>query len=313
MAEKIQKGIPLFLIIVLFCTTAVLVFEKTFNVTAQDVRMIAQVSNATPTVSSVNITASPIVLTENSSTSVDCVSSTTDTNGWADIATATAVIFRSGVGANCASDTNNCYWVSSTAANCLFGGTTTNTRNATCTAKLWFHADPTDASSTSYSSEEWWCQVKAIDAVNASNTATDTSPSELQTQYGLIVDAPINYGKLNFGASSTATSTKATTTGNSAIDVNIYGVNFEGLGVRVGEIIAVGSQEYSSSSALVHSGGLGTDVVVSPGANYNFDLDKPVSHPSTSSDDIYWSILVPNNQPSGTYTGTNTISAVAPI
>jgi len=267
------------------------------------------IGNFTPTVSSVNITASPIVLTENSSTSVHCISSTTDTNGWADIATVTAAIFRSGVGANCASNTNNCYWVSSTAANCTFGGTTTDTRNATCTAKIWFYADPTDASST-YSNQEWWCQVKAIDTANASGTATDTSPPDLQTQYALIIDSPVNYGILKPNASSTATSTKATSTGNADIDINLYGVNLAS-GTTAFEI-ALGNQEYSSNSSLVHSGGLGTDVVVSPGANYNLDLVKPTAYPSNSSDDIYWSILIPDDQQTGLYTGTTTISAVAP-
>jgi len=313
MAEKIQKGIPWFLIAIIFLTTAVLLFEKINGVAAQStMQMLVDVSssNAAPTVSNVNITASPIVLTENATTAVNCVSSTTDTNGWNNISTVTAAIFRSGAGANCAANDNNCYWVSSTARNCDFGATDTNSRNATCTAYVWFHADPTDAGA--YSAEAWWCSIKAIDAANASGTATDTTPSELNTQNALIIDDHINYGKLDPNSSNTATSTKATTTGNAEIDLNLYGVNMDGEGGAVGQIIAVGSQEYSSTT-FTHSDGGGTDLLVSTGANYNFNLTKPTAHPSDSADDIYWSILIDNSQVPGDYSGTNTISAIAPL
>jgi len=312
MAEKIQKGIPWFLIIVLFCTVSVLVFEKTNEVMADTniVRTLVSVGNATPTVSSVNITASPIVVTENATTAVYCLASTSDINGYGNISSASALIFREGAASlsngiySCGADDNKCYSV----ASCDLWGGDGNTKNATCTANVWFHAEPTDAAP--YAAEKWFCQVKAVDASNASSTATDTSPSELSTQYALIVESPINYGSLSPNTSSTATSTKATTTGNAAIDVNLYGVNLDGAGAT---FIAVGAQEYSSNTSLVHSGGLGVDLLVSAGANYNLDLATPTAHPSLSADNIYWTILIPEGQDTGDYSGTNTISAIAPL
>ena len=308
MAEKAKKTIPWFLILALFCTVGVIVFEKTMEQVEADsnvAKPIVEVGNVAPTVSAVNITSGTITLTENTTTTVTCEASTTDQNGWADIATATAIIFREGAGTGCSEDDNNCYYVSSTAAACDFLGTTTNTRTVSCSAHLWFHADPTDASS-SWSGETWWCQVRAIDIEDAFSTATDTTPSELGTQYALIVDSPINYGTLSPGASSTATSTKATTTGNSAIDLNLYGVD---MASGTTYTIPVGNQEYASSS-FTHSGGTSIDLAVTPGINYNLELGKPTSHPSTSSDDIYWSLYVDTAQETGIYDGTNTISAV---
>ena len=281
--------------------------ETTGGIVFETAGYYPSISNNNPSVSAVNLTPDPIILTENTTTTVNCTTTLQDNDGWSDIATGTAVIYRDGsdIGtSSCSANDNNCY----SNIICDLGATTTNTRDATCTANLWFHAEATDASS-SYSGETWQCEVTVIDNQDASATGTDSSPPELYTQYALIVDYPINYGTVFPSASSTATSTRATTTGNSAIDLNLYGVD---MASGTTYTIPVGNQEYASSS-FTHSGGTSIDLAVTPGINYNLELGKPTSHPSTSSDDIYWSLYVDVGQTKGTYTGTTTISAVAEI
>jgi len=39
------------------------------------------------------------------------------------------------------------------------------------------------------------------------------------------------------------------------------------------------------------------------------DMSKPTSHPSTSTDDIYWGLAIPSGQNPGVYTGTSTFGA----
>jgi len=69
----------------------------------------------------------------------------------------------------------------------------------------------------------------------------------------------------------------------------------------------VGNQQFSLSQFNYGSG------TVLSNSNYFLDVNlvKATSYPSNSSLSIYWGIAVPTNQPKGTYTGQNTISAIA--
>jgi hypothetical protein len=299
MAEKIKKSIPWVLILALVGLTCGIGFQLGVpKIKADTVTPTVTVGNAAPTVSNVNLTPDPIVLTENTTTTVTCTATLTDTNGGDDITSATATIYRSGVGSSCTADDNNCYKVSS----CTLGTPVGDDVDATCTVDIWFHADPTD--SGTYSTETWQCEVTAIDSQGATGSATDSTPPELNTLNAIIVTASINYGTLLPGATSSVSEiTTATTTGNAAVDVQLSGTDM----VSGADSIPVSQQEYATSSVAY---GSGTDLTSTPTA-LELESLKPTTHPSDQADDIYWRIGIPDGQPAGTYTGTTTVDAIA--
>ena len=306
MAEKIRKILPAFLILIL---VAVTIGEIRADVETPSTS--GQVNNVAPSVSGVNLAdadSGDIGLTENTTTTVYCTATITDTNDGADISSCTAVIYRSGVagGAGCTPNNNNCYSVSS--ANCTLGSAVGNDKNATATAYIYFHADPTDtgtyATAQGYDSQTWQCQLKGIDAANASSTATDSTPPDITTLTALNTDSSITYDALNPGSNmaSTSIALNATTTGNVPIDVQLKGDDM----TYSGNTIAVGNQRYATSSVAWASGIALTGSYVT----LEIDLPKPTVSPSNSTTTIYWGWQVPTGKPSGTYTGTNYFNAV---
>ncbi len=263
-------------------------------------------SNAAPTVGTVILNnGNDITLTESVTTTVSATATISDTDGISDISTTTGKLYRSGVGSGCSADDNNCY-IDSICA------TTTPCAATSCTAicnyDVWFHADPTDAGD--YSDEWWDAWIKVIDTENASSSATSTGV-EMNTLRALNVtstaNSTINYGSLNPGddTGTLSETTTVTDTGNAAIDIYLYGVD-----MATGSYsIAVGQQEYSTSSGVSYASG--TDLTTATITAVELDLSKPTSHPSTSTDDIYWGLAIPPVQAAGTYTGTNTFEAKA--
>ena len=310
MAKEEKKSILWFAIFLSFCVVTILGLGIA-SVKADDPTTViptVEVGNSTPVVSSVDLNEGAVItLTENTTKNVPCGATITDNNGWSTIASATAKIYRSSTTnfSACTADDNDCYFVNG----CTLGATTSNTRNATCTAAILFHADSTDASSTNYADETWACEVTGWDSDDASATNTDSTPPELATQYAIQLDAAIDYLSLSLNESSTAKTLNATNTGNEIIDLNIYG---EDMGTSTFSIAA--AQQEFSSTTFTHSDGAGTDLATSgTSINYDIDLAKPTSSPSLSVESIFWNILIPAAQDPGTYTGTTTISAIGEL
>jgi hypothetical protein len=252
-----------------------------------------QVGNASPSVSAVNVTSDPITLTENSTTSITITGTVTDTNGGSDISAATATLYAISSGDSCSANDNNCY----TNITCTLGTVSGNDRNATCTTNsVYFHADP----------GSWGAKILASDASAASGSATDTTPSTINTLLALIVSGTISYDTLNPGANMTNLTKEvtATTTGNAAIDVQIKGDDMTGVPAGT---ITITNQRYATSSVLWASGNIATSTY----QNFEVDLGKPTSHPSTSTDIVYWGWAVPGGTPIGTYTGTNYFNPIS--
>ena len=263
--------------------------------------MITYTPNVAPEVGTVTLNGgSSIPLTENGTTTVQATATISDTNGISDISTTTGKLYRSGVGSSCSNDDNNCYSDSTCA-------TTTPCAATSCTAicnyDVWFHADPTDSGS-SWESEYWDAWIKVIDSADASSTAT-SSGEEVNTLHALDISASINYDSLNPGADSGTLSqtTTVTDTGNAAVDIYLYGDDME----SALSSIAVSQQEYATGSSISY--GSGTDLTNSSSTAVELDLSKPTSHPSTSTDDIYWGLGIPSVQEAGSYTGTTTFEA----
>ncbi len=261
------------------------------------------VGNATPTVSSVVLnTGSLIQLTENATTTISCTATITDENGGSDVSSATSTIHRSGVATTCSADDNNCYQI--TSGNCVLDAPAGNDRGVTCSADIWFHADPTDAGT--YNGDTWACKVTGTDSQSASGSNTDGTPPEMETLSALNADSSISYGTLGAGQTMdpiTATTT-VTTTGNATIDVNVSGTTMTG----TGDPIAIAQQKYATSSVAYASA---TALSGTP-TSIELESAKPTDNsPSNQSDDVLWGLAVPGGQTVGSYGGVNTFTAVA--
>lgn len=263
------------------------------------------VGNATPSVTAVAISPSTITLTENATTSITITATITDGNGCDTVfasGSIVATLYRSGVGSSCSADDNNCYQnitLSEVGSSCTGGSDTSG--DASGTVAMWYHAEATDASST-YPSETWVADVKAIDFENASSTASSTA--ELNSLYALNVTASISYGTLAANADTGAANQSATTTntGNYKLDIEFSGTDMTGP-----DTIVAAQQKYSSTSVTYAS--LAYNLSTSP-TSRQINLVKATASSTPSIQGTYWGIAIPSGKPAGSYTGTNTFTAI---
>ncbi len=257
-------------------------------------------ANAPPVVSNVALDGgTAITLTENTTKAVSATADVSDPNGADDIISATSTIYRSGVGAGCTADDENCYKI----ASCTFSGATST---VTCTANIQFFADPTDASSTAYSAQNWLAEITVTDSASATGASSTLSGVELNTLWAIDITATINYGAVSPTADtgSTNQSVTVTNTGNAAIDIEASGTDIT-LG---GSTIGVANQKYATSTFTYSSCTVCTALSSTPAA-YEVDLLKPTSATPVT-DLIYWGLAVPNGTAQGVHSGTNTFTAI---
>ena len=296
MVEKFKRTIPwlTILAICLVATFGVGIVLK--EIVADTVQPSVTVGNVAPTVGAVILNGGIDITTiENNTISISGTTTVSDSNGYSDITSVTSTLYLNNTTCSSALDDPNwCYYISSCAtSNCL-----EKNCDVTCTANVWFIAEPSDASS-SYPTKAWEMDITAVDS--GSNTSTGTTSQELNTLYALNIASSISYGTLSPGATSTEQDTNATNTGNYQIDPMISG---EDMSDGSGHSIAVGQQKYSSSSNM--GDWVGT-VLTTTATSYNLDLPKPTATTSNSTDDLYWMIKIPDPQYPATYNGTTTI------
>jgi len=261
-------------------------------------------SNSTPTVTALLLNSgSAVTLIENTSTTISLVGTATDQDGNTDISFATATIYRSGVGASCSADQNSCYQIAS--SSCAKSNCSGNSCDFTCSAKLQFFADPTDAGI--FSGENWLGQMTVTDLSAATLASTTASGVELNTLYALDVAGSISYGSVNpdSDTGSSNQTTTVTNTGNAAIDVNLSGASMANSSYTItadNQKYATSTFTYSSCTVCTALSGTLTRLEV--------DLAKPTSVTPVT-DDIFWGLLVPLGKPPGSYSGTNTFEALA--
>jgi hypothetical protein len=264
------------------------------------------VGNATPTVSSVTFNnSSAITLVENTTRTVYATSTVSDGNGCSTIVGVTTDFYRSGLTAGSCdtpgeANANNCYSRASctvVAGSCTGGVDTA--ADYVCSAALQYYADPTDTGT--YSAQTWTATTYVTDL---SATSSASASVELNTLAALDVTSSISYGTLaaNTDTGVVNSTTTVTNTGNTNIDPDLSGTNM----TSGGDTIAVGQQKYSATN-FTYSGG-GTTLTTSP-TSLNLTLPQRTSGVVTSN--AYWGIGIPAGTPSGSYTGTNTFTAVA--
>ncbi|GEM_PF-1237545 len=265
---------------------------------------VVEASNAAPTASAITLNGgSSITLIENTSTTIDLTGTATDVDGNADIAYATSVIYRSGVGASCTADQNSCYRIASTS--CAKSNCSGNSCDFTCSAKIQYFADPTDVGS--FSAQNWQGHMTVGDVIGDTGASSTASGVELNTLYALNVTGAISYGSLNPNTDTGAATqtTTVTNTGNAAIDVNLSGTSM----ANGGFTITADNQKYATSTFTYSSC---TVCATLSGAltRLEIDLAKPTSETPVT-DDVFWGLFVPSGKIPGSYTGSNTFEAIA--
>lgn len=261
-----------------------------------------------PTLGTVNFNNGlPIVLTPNATTTVYATSTVTDFNGYLDIVSATSTIYRSGVGPSCAADVNNCY-ISSTGAGCMFTNCSGNTCVVECRSDIYFHADPTDAST--YEGEEWLAYLEVSDT-SAGYDMASALGIELLTLRALNVDSAINYGALapedNTG-SYNATTTIANT-GNVPFDIEVEGTDLSDGG---SSIIPADKQKFATSTFSYSACATCSLLSSSTAVELAVNLAKPVTASPAVTTPIYWGVEVPFGVNSAPHQGINLFTPVTP-
>jgi hypothetical protein len=247
-----------------------------------------------------------ISLTPGTTTPVTVIATTTDFNGYTDIAHATATIYRSGAGAACTPDNNNCYLASTENGQCSLTSCSGDTCQLSCTVNVFFHADPTDAST--YEGEEWLAYAEVEDA-SAGYDFASAPGIELITLRALTVDSAINYGALE--ALSDTGSFNPTTTitnlGNVPINVDVEGTDLSDGG---DSSIPAEQQKFATStfsySACVSCAQLSSSTPVT----LEINLTKPaVANPPVETD-VYWGIAIPFGINSAPHSGINIFTPI---
>ncbi|MCX6764528.1 MAG: hypothetical protein NTU58_02360 [Candidatus Nealsonbacteria bacterium] len=302
MAKKIKNSLPwltMLAICFLVLCGAGLVLKEIMADTAQP---SVTVGNSAPTIGTVILnTSTAITINENTYVTVSGTTTFTDNNGYADVTSATSTLFLNNT-TTCGSGSTNpnwCYYISSCATSSCAGLSCT----LTCSANVWFVAEPSTASS-SYSTKAWQMDITIQDS--GGNATTGSSSQELNVASYMSVGTSTEYGTVNPGATSSNITTDATNTGNYHINAELSGVNMQTGGATAS--IAVGQQKYSTGTIGDWSAD-GTALTI--GATiFDLVLPKPTVTTSNSTDIIYWVINISTSTLPGVYNGTNTFNPI---
>lgn len=261
-------------------------------------------ANSAPTVSGALLNGgNSITLLASSTQNVSVGFTVSDADGCSDVFTGggvTTTIFRSGAGASCAANNQNCYITGTVSSSCS-GGTSAT---ATATIPLYYFAQATDASST-FPAENWQAKIVARDANGAIGSST-SSGVELNTLLAInLSSGGLNYGTVGAGSNtgSSNQSFSVSNVGNSSSTLQISGTAL----YSGSNLIATSSQHYATSSFTYGAGDTQLSAVLSSIAG--FFLTSPTSTSSVFKN-LFWGIAAPPGNPAGTYLGTTTIVAV---
>lgn len=282
------------------------------NIRADTATTGVQVGNAVPTMGSIIVDeGSSINLTANATKTISATTTFTDTNGWADLSTVTAIFWNNTTTVACSADPNECYTGADIACDWIYASTA-NSRDASCSADLWYHAVPSDTGNWSvalgYETTTWEIWMKGIDLADAS--VTGTGGQDIVTGAGVdVTEVGIEYGVVSTGATSTTgKSINVSTVSNAPINANISGEN---MASGTDATITVDYQKFG----LVDDGyedltNIATDT---PPALLNLASIRTEASTNVASDTVYWGILIPGGTDAGYYFGTNTVDATEDV
>jgi hypothetical protein len=268
-----------------------------------------------PVVTNVSLNSgADISLLPGATTTVYATGTVTDLNGPGDLDNATSTIYRSGVvgGAACTPDDNDCYV--STASMCVFSSCAGNSCTVSCSADIYFHADPTDANTT-YEGQNWLASIEVSDFAGSIDIGTVAAGVELLSLPALDVTSSISYGALAVSSTTIAGANPTTTVqnlGNIPIDISIDGTD---LSDGASSYIPASEQKFATSTFNYSGCGISECASLSSttATNLEVDLSKPTSAGSPVTDLVYWGIEIPFGVASNPHSGTNTFYAVSEL
>ena len=311
MVRKIEKSIPWITILAIFSMLVfggVLFFKEAL---ADSSTPRVSVPSAAPTVGTIILNlGNAINLTEYATTAVTGTTTITDANGWADIVAVTSTLYLTQT-TTCndgSSQVKWCYATTDVATVCSTLSTTTNTRIVSCTAYVWYVAEPSDASS-SYPTKDWKMEITAIDT--ALNRANNSTTKELNSIPSLDVYATTNYGSVSPGVTSTQQTVTSTVTGNISIDLNLSGTDFATTEGGYATISA-NRQTYSSTSMGNGTSSVGVSLWNTL-AIFKVTLATPTATTTANTTSTYWIIDIPPTQAAAVYVGANTFLPIPNI
>lgn len=287
-------------------------FATAFGAASSTVTSEVVVGHATPTVSAVSLNhgTTPLVLTPNATTSFDINYTVTDNNGCSNINTnnMTSTAFRNGVNSTCAvpsptTSNQNCYlFVASTRSTSTCQSLVTI--NVTDTVQIWYFADSTNGTSSTFPNDNWEAYATAGDTTNATGSATSTGVEVNVLTAVNVATSSINYGTIAANANTGSTNQTATTTnaGNSSTTLQLYALSTLTSGANS---LATSSQHYATSTFTF--GGAEQSLTDTAATVSGFLLTNPTSTSFVQSP-TFWGITIAAGKPTGTYTGTNVFS-----
>lgn len=236
-----------------------------------------------------------------------------DEDGYLDIDTVTAKIYRSGVSGaqNCVENINNCY-----NAVCQLSNCSGNLCDVVCSTDLLFTAEHTVFGGP-YVDEYWLASIEATDiAVESGEGTSIENAVEVNSLLAIEINPEeIDYGLLNQNENTGAVNQVVTLTniGNRAAALELSGTNAcrdidpDCLG-GANAVILPNNHKYLSIPFTYSLSGVPLTSVASGYASIN--IAKPTSNPSTAEEDIYWGLAIPAGQLSGTYSSEIDIVAI---
>jgi hypothetical protein len=251
----------------------------------------------------------PIALTPGTTTSIFATGTVTDFNGYTDLVAGSSTIYRSGAGALCSVDSNNCYKGDTTASSsCSFTNCAGNTCTLSCRADIYFNAEATD--NAPYEGEEWLAYLEVRDAGGGFDFESAIGV-ELLTLRAASVNNAINYGTLavadNTGAFNPTTT--VSNVGNTSFNIELLGTDLsDGGSSRI-----PADQQRFSTSTFNYSACLSCGVISSTTPTIlALGLAKPTAPNPPITAEVYWGIAVPVGVNSAPHSGINVFTPVSP-
>ncbi|MBI5467012.1 MAG: hypothetical protein HY975_02240 [Candidatus Kerfeldbacteria bacterium] len=272
------------------------------------------VTNVAPTISaSTQYTVSNITLVAGSSVAPSYSVIVTDNNGGSTISATTGVLYDDDAinlaGGTCSANEKNCY----PGVSCTPGTATGADRTFTCGFTVWFNANFSDSAL-----QDWRLHANPTDGTNSPTALTDSNAIQVGALAAIsaigVSEASIAYGSLSVGtASSSGVLTTLQNAGNQILDVLISGTD-----MTFGSKTIPKEQQkfHETSSTFDWTSGGGYVLIASPpsaGTETNGCLNRDlavraVHNVATEDESIWWKLMVPLSQASGTYSGSNTIA-----
>ena len=248
---------------------------------------------------------SNIALTEGTTTTIFATGTVSDLNGYLDLVNASSTYYRSSVASdhNCTADNNNCYQIASTS--CSFSNCGGNSCTFSCSARLYYFADPTDVGST-YASDIWNAMVDIWDT--SSSHTNSTANEEIYTLSGITTTSTIPYGSVTVGSDSGARNATTTVgnTGNSVLNLNLGGDDLTAGASR----ITYDKQKYATSTFTYAACPICNLLTASTTPTYvPLAVSKATTTVFAPTKDIYWGIGIPSGTAATTFSGTNVFGA----